>query len=126
VAQSANRLTLHILAAVAEHEREMISQRTRAALQAARNRGVRLGNPTNADQCLAQARAVRSAEARKRAENVRPIVDQIMRSGVDTLCAIASALTARGIRTSRGGLRWHSEQVAAVLRLTNATTRLNE
>src|SRR5882672_3655031 len=79
----ANRLTLHILAAVAEHGREMISQRTRAALQAARNRGVKLGNPTNADQCLAQARAVRSAEARSRAKNVRPIIDQIMRSGVD-------------------------------------------
>jgi DNA invertase Pin-like site-specific DNA recombinase len=41
----ANRLTIHILAAVAEHEREMISKRTKAALQVAKMRGIRLGNP---------------------------------------------------------------------------------
>jgi DNA invertase Pin-like site-specific DNA recombinase len=41
----ANKLTIHILAAVAQHEREMISERTKAALQAAKKRGQRLGNP---------------------------------------------------------------------------------
>ena len=41
----ANKLTIHILAAVAQHEREMISARTKAALQAAKKRGQRLGNP---------------------------------------------------------------------------------
>jgi DNA invertase Pin-like site-specific DNA recombinase len=116
----ANRLTLHILAAVAEHEREMISQRTRAALQAARTRGVRLGNPTNANVCLERARAARSAKARRWAENVRPVIDQIMRSGANSLRVIGAALMARGVTTARGNTRWHPEQVAAVLKITDA------
>jgi DNA invertase Pin-like site-specific DNA recombinase len=56
---TANRLTIHILAAVAEHEREMISARTKAALAQAKARGTRLGNPRPLD-ALALANAARA------------------------------------------------------------------
>src|SRR5580693_5775921 len=69
----ANKLTIHILAAVAQHEREMIAQRTRDTLQAAKMRGVILGNPKLAD---VRNRAVASlkAEADRFAKNVAPII----------------------------------------------------
>jgi DNA invertase Pin-like site-specific DNA recombinase len=97
----ANRLTLHILAAVAEHERTMISERTKAALQAAKARGVKLGNPALATAEEFGHRA-QSEIAHQRAENVRPIIDQITRSGVKSLNGIAMALSARGVKTARG------------------------
>jgi DNA invertase Pin-like site-specific DNA recombinase len=71
----ATRLTIHILAAVAEHERDMISQRTREALYQARARGVRLGNPRPAEAC-ARAREALTAKADQFARNVAPIIEQ--------------------------------------------------
>ena len=110
----ANRLTVHILAAVAEHEREAISERTKAALQAAKRRGVKLGGPR-----LAAARKtsikVRSEAADAFAANVRPIIKEIQASGVSSLRGVARALTARGIRSPRGR-DWSDVQVAATLR----------
>lgn len=110
----ANRLTVHILAAVAEHERETISARTKAALAAAKARGRVLGGPK-----IATARALGSAANRNAADrfaaNIVPLIREIQESGATSLRAVAAALAARGIPTARGG-EWSAAQVANVLR----------
>jgi DNA invertase Pin-like site-specific DNA recombinase len=104
---------LHLFAALAEKERALISSRTRAALGAAKVRGVKLGNPK-----LRQARkralvAIRMG-ADKHAANVLPIIREIQRAGARTLREIAEALNARGVPTARGG-QWHATSVRNVL-----------
>ena len=110
----ANRLTVHILAAVAEHEREMISQRTKAALAAAKERGVRLGNPTNLPEAQAKSVQVRTNQADQFAANVLPIIKSVQASGAHTYREIAEALNNRGIKTARGGV-WHPTSIKRVL-----------
>jgi DNA invertase Pin-like site-specific DNA recombinase len=110
---SATRLTIHILAAVAEHEREMISARTKAALQARKARGGRLGAPDPTIGGAVGAARVK-ARAAVHADNVMPVIDSVRSAGVDTLAGIADALNARGIKSARGGA-WHPATVARVM-----------
>jgi DNA invertase Pin-like site-specific DNA recombinase len=110
----ANKLTIHILAAVAQHEREMISERTKAALAAAKARGRVLGNPRLADAARRGVASIK-ANARQFAANVLPIIEEIERAGVTSHNAIAAKLNERSVPTARGG-RWTHMQVAAVLR----------
>eukprot|EP00435_Cladocopium_sp_Y103_P076264 s1_g85.t1 len=96
----ANRLTIHILAAVAEHEREMISQRTKTALQAAKARGMKLGNP-NPKLAAIRGAAKQRERADRFAENLLPVIQSIQEVGVTSLSGVAKALNARGIKTQR-------------------------
>jgi DNA invertase Pin-like site-specific DNA recombinase len=80
----ASRLTLHILAAVAEDEARRISERTKAALAAAKARGTKLDSPT-AIKTVGKARAARSAYAAKANEITRIVIRDIQASGVKTL-----------------------------------------
>ena len=73
----ATKLTIHILSAVAEHEREMIAARTKAALQAAKARGVRLGR--NGSERLAPAL---KAEAISRARQLQPVLTELKEQGL--------------------------------------------
>jgi DNA invertase Pin-like site-specific DNA recombinase len=99
----ATRLTLHILAAVAEHEREMIASRTKAALQAAKARGVLLGRNG------ARLASANRAAAVDRADQIKGVLAELSRSGMSAR-QIAAELTSRGIPTARGG-RWHPQNV---------------
>src|SRR5262245_29158311 len=110
----ANKLTIHILAAVAQHEREIISARTSAALKAAKARGKRLGNPKLAD-ARRHAAAARKEIAYRYSANLLPVIREIQRSGVKSLRGVARALAARGIPTARGGA-WTPVQVSDILR----------
>jgi DNA invertase Pin-like site-specific DNA recombinase len=114
---TANRLTVHILAAVAEHEAQAISSRTRDALRAARARGVKLGtrNPEligrHADKGTRASAIVRTASARARAADILPVIHALWTKGVTTLQGIADALNDRGIPAPRGG-SWSPVQVS--------------
>src|SRR5689334_18154206 len=106
---SANRLTVGIMAMVAEEERRMISARTKAALAAAKARGVKLGGTRpgglgNADLGRALGRAARSEKANSRAADLMPVIDDIRAGGAASLREIAAELTQRGIKPPRGGL----------------------
>ena len=117
----ANRLTIGIMAMIAEHEREAISARTKAALAAAKARGVTLGNPSHLDRrarrlgTAASARA-RSAKAAQRAQDIAATVRELQAAGASSLRDLARGLDVRGVPAVRGG-RWHPAAVRRLLGL---------
>lgn len=106
----ANRLTIHILAAFAEHEREAISQRTKGALQAARARGTRLGNP-RWEESIARAR--RAKDPVGPAEQVVAMMRKGRAEGM-TLRGIAGQMNGLGLRTPKGA-QWYAGTVRKCL-----------
>jgi DNA invertase Pin-like site-specific DNA recombinase len=117
----ANELTVHIMAAVAQAERKAISRRTKEALQAAKARGQRLGNPNGAAALrraqrgnTASLEVIKSA-ATDRAERLRSVIDDMRSRGIASLGGLAAALNEAGIVTARGG-QWHASSVRNLLK----------
>lgn len=113
----ANEMVVGIMAVVAQAERQMISARTKAALQAARARGVKLGTPgnlTNQEAGRAKARARRAEIAEGWIADLAPVVSEVRASGASSLREIAAALNAKAIPAARGG-EWSAVQVMRIL-----------
>jgi DNA invertase Pin-like site-specific DNA recombinase len=116
----ANELTVHIMGAVAQAERKAISTRTREALQAAKARGVTLGNPNGAEALRRAGRgnaaAVQAlkAGANGHAANLAPIIAHLKAEGFTSLRELAGALNDRRMLAPRGG-RWHPTSVRNLL-----------
>jgi DNA invertase Pin-like site-specific DNA recombinase len=110
----ADPFMLHLYAALAEKERRLISERTKAALAAKRANGGKLGNPRNIAAAGALGRAAQIAAADQFVASLAPVLSAIRNTGADTLDAISRAFNEKGIRTARGA-RWHVSTVANLL-----------
>jgi DNA invertase Pin-like site-specific DNA recombinase len=123
----ANRLTIHILAAVAEHEARMISERTKAALAAAKRRGVKLGGDHGGRLTAKDRRAgieARQARAGAKAADLAPILKELQAAGITSLRGIAAAFNDGGIPTATGQGVWDATQVSRVLKRLPAASQL--
>lgn len=114
---NANRLTVGIMAMVAEEERRMISARTKEALQAAKARGKVLGGFRGVvidNEARARSVASRQAKAADRAGELASVIEELRATGAVSLRDFAAGLNGRGIPTTRGGT-WSAVQVSRVL-----------
>ena len=120
-AGSVGRLILGVMAQIAEFERGVISERTKAAMAAAKARGMTFGNPCGAAPLVTHrkrgarnSQKVRIAKADEFARRLAPIIADIHDGGIDTAKGIARELNERDIQASRGGV-WSGKQVRRVL-----------
>lgn len=126
---TANRLTVGIMALVAEEEARAISARTKAALAAAKARGVKLGgdrgyrppSPPDGKAGGDASGASRSLRADHAAFRLLPVMDEIRAGGAVSLREVAAALTERGIPTPAGKGDWTA---MTVRRITERASRI--
>src|SRR4051812_40941499 len=112
--RDADPFMLHLYAALAEKERRLISERTKAALAIRKATGSKLGNPINISEAGNIGRASSVAAADEHARSLMPLLRTLRREGTITIGAITRSLNERRIATARGS-RWHVSSVANLL-----------
>lgn len=120
----ANGMVIGVMALVAQHEREAISARTKAALAAAKARGVKLGAPSHLDATArrlgtAASARVRSARATQRANDCAATIAELRAADASSLRDLARGLNERGIPAARGGT-WYPQTVLRLLARTGS------
>jgi DNA invertase Pin-like site-specific DNA recombinase len=115
----ANEMVVGIMGLMAQHERKLISERTKAALAAAKARGIRLGCPNGAKHLrqLGNSAAIQAVKERADdyAELLRDTVQEICSAGQISLSRMADELNRRSVRTARGG-KWHPATAGRLVR----------
>ena len=112
--RDADPFMLHLYAALAEKERRLISERTRAALVVKKASGAALGNPRNLGLAGSNGRAILVDAADRFAEGLRPVIEAIRAEGAVTLRSMAAELNRRGYKSARGG-KWYPSSIANLL-----------
>ena len=110
---STGSLLVNILGSISQFERELISKRTKDALQQLKKRGVKLGGSSRSTiEKMNRGRRLSSLEFKNR---IRPIIEEIRYTGVNTLQGVCDCLTRRGIKSANGG-RWYPSTVRNYIR----------
>ena len=117
----ANKLIVHIMAAFAEHERDLISKRTIDALKVAKAKGVELGK--HGRHVLSR---VNKQNADRFALATEPLLKELKLKGMTTVRAIAKELNRRKIATYSNTGRWHASTVCQVMKRIRLNAKMNE
>ncbi len=115
--KDADAFMLHLYAALSEKERNLISERTKAALAVLKANGKVLGNQTNLNEARLKSNVTNKAEATTFADKLMSIITSFRNDG-DTLPTIATKLNDMGVKTRRGG-KWHASTVTNILKRAN-------
>jgi DNA invertase Pin-like site-specific DNA recombinase len=112
--RDADPFMLHLYAALAEKERRLISERTKAALAIRKASGTKLGNPSNIREAGAAGRSSLIEVADDHARRLLPVLRMLRAEGIITIGAVTRSLNERKIPTARGS-GWHVSSVANLL-----------
>jgi hypothetical protein len=110
---------LHLYSALAEKERRLIAERTKAAMAAKKAAGANLGNPKQSGPCRLARKSSAGPRGHEFASSLVPVVNAIRASGARTLASMAIELNRRGVRSAQGG-EWHASSVANLIGRTNS------
>lgn len=110
---NADKLSIGIIALLAQRERQLISERTKAGLAVAKQRGAKLGNPNAATAWKKAAKVIQSRKNEFAASALKGI-REIQSTGIVSMNRIADCLNKRGEKTARGG-KWTATAVKRVL-----------